>query len=480
MTRSVIKKEVFMTSVETFIRNYSKEILEENAAIFAGAGLSVSSGYVSWKELLREIADELKLDIDKEHDLVAIAQYHLNENRNRGYLNQKIIEKFANDARENEVHKILARLPIKTFWTTNYDSLIENALRNNRKKVDLKLDRASLAINVTHRDAVVYKMHGDILQASEAVITKDDYESYNFKRQLFTTTLQGDLVSKTFLFIGFSFEDPNLDYILSRIRLLLGENKRPHYALFRKVQREDYKNNEDYEYATIKQKLRIEDLTRYSISAVLIERYNEIQEILKQIENGLNLKNVFISGSAEEYGVWPINEALKLITELTKIIIKENFKIVTGFGFGIGSYIINAAVQIIDDSKNMHYDDYLKISPFPFQISGKAKEDFNKQYRSGILSQCGIAIFLFGNKKKDGIITNADGVLEEFKIAKEKNLVIIPIGSTGYAAKIVQEIVREHISEYPYLKDYADILSESIDIDEICRAVIKIIKSVQN
>ena len=87
----------------------------------------------------------------------------------------------------------------------------------------------NLSTTLSESDAIVYKMHGDYLDPSTCVITKDDYELYNEKRQLFTTALQGDLVSKTFLFIGFSFEDPNLKYILSRIRNLLDENRRTHY-----------------------------------------------------------------------------------------------------------------------------------------------------------------------------------------------------------------------------------------------------------
>lgn len=47
----------------------SKELEEGNLAIFAGAGFSRAAGYVDWKSLLKPIADELDLDVDKEWDL---------------------------------------------------------------------------------------------------------------------------------------------------------------------------------------------------------------------------------------------------------------------------------------------------------------------------------------------------------------------------------------------------------------------------
>ena len=133
-----------MVKIDNFIEKFSAEILEDNAAVFAGAGLSMSSGFVSWKELLRDIALELNLDIDKENDLIAIAQYHVNASRNRGELNQRIIDKFTKETRQSEAHKILARLPISIYWTTNYDTLIEDSLRKNNKKVDTKISQSNL------------------------------------------------------------------------------------------------------------------------------------------------------------------------------------------------------------------------------------------------------------------------------------------------------------------------------------------------
>lgn len=46
-----------------FIDSLSKELAEGNLAVFAGAGLSRSAGFVDWKSLLKPIADDLDLDV---------------------------------------------------------------------------------------------------------------------------------------------------------------------------------------------------------------------------------------------------------------------------------------------------------------------------------------------------------------------------------------------------------------------------------
>ena len=252
------------------IENFTEALLDQNAAVFAGAGLSVPAGYVNWRELMRSFASDLGLDVDREHDLIEVAQYHLNE-RSRHQINQAIVRELNRKATSTENHQILAKLPIKTYWTTNYDTLIEDALREADKNPDVKITQANLSTNIPRRDAVVYKMHGDKSQPNEAVVTKDDYEAYNDKRLLFSTALQGDLVAKTFLFLGFSFTDPNLSYVLSRIRVLLGENRRDHYCLIRRVQRRDYDTNGEFTYEKVKQELKLKDLGRYGIIGVLVD-----------------------------------------------------------------------------------------------------------------------------------------------------------------------------------------------------------------
>lgn len=65
--------------ISSFIDRYVKEIKNNSAAMFIGAGFSKSAGYVDWKNLLKDVADDLELDIDKEYDLVSLAQYCYNK-----------------------------------------------------------------------------------------------------------------------------------------------------------------------------------------------------------------------------------------------------------------------------------------------------------------------------------------------------------------------------------------------------------------
>lgn len=258
--------------IESFIKNYLNEIEENNAAIFAGAGLSVASGHVDWKGLLEEFAEDLGLKIEKEHDLISLAQYHLNKNaNNRHSLNQMIANEFHYGKKPNPNHEVLSRLPIFTYWTTNYDRLIESSLMNVGKIVDIKYNIKHLANTIHGRNAILYKMHGDVENPDEAIISKDQYEKYYHTHGAFINTLSGDLVSKTFLFIGFSFTDPNLDYILSRVRITYENNQRKHYSLMREVKRDKTDSDEDFELKKIKQELIINDLLRFNIHVILLK-----------------------------------------------------------------------------------------------------------------------------------------------------------------------------------------------------------------
>lgn len=482
----------FSLEINSFINDYIKCIKEGCAAIFAGAGLSVASGHVDWKELLRNPAKKIGLDVDKETDLVALAQYIYNKDGSKQPLAELIKNSFISCNNINENHEILAKLPIKTYWTTNYDSLIEDSLKKNGKNPDVKKSVKDLSTIISKRDAVVYKMHGDISNASDVVLIKEDYELYDLRNQLFSISLKRDLISKTFLFIGFSFEDPNLEYILSKVRILTDGYSRKHYCFFRKVNESDYSNDEEgkkkYQYDRLKQELKCADLMRrYNIHSLMVDEYSDITQILKRIEKGYKKDHVLISGSADEFEEFKIKdiEPLEFIHKLSGEISKLGCKVITGFGKGIGSAVLNGVLDYIYKTNTRKLDDHIIMRPFPLYVTSDVDlEQIKKEYRKQMVELGGIAVFVLGNKTVNGSIQIADGVIEEFELAIDNGLNVIPIGVTGYASEILWNRLIENFEKfYPdnidLKKDFELLGDSELTSDVIIKTVCKIISELK-
>ncbi len=472
----------FDREIEAFIKEFVKDLAENNVAIFSGAGMSKGAGYVDWHELLSDIADEIGLKVKIENDLISLAQYHVNERGGKAGIMKKILEEFSEQAESSENHKILARLPISTFWTTNYDTLIEDSLKEAFKVVDVKHQVQQLSNTRPKRDVVVYKMHGDVHHSADAILTKEQYEFYYRTHEHFITALSGDLISKTFLFIGFSFTDPNLDYVLSRLHFQFRENNKQHYCFIKKESKSKEDDDEIFKYKQRKQKLRVDDLKRYSIKALLVDDYTDVTSILKEVEIRFRKKTVFISGSAEEYGNWDRDQAQKFIHALSKKIVTSNYRVVNGFGWGVGSAVINGALEAIYEKPDKYSEDQLIIKPFPQFKSGKKElKELWEEYRQRMISLAGIMIIIFGNKKDgDGKVISAGGVRREFEIAVSQGLIPIPIAATRYITKeIFDDIMKSHDTYYkgvewiiPIIKELAD---EKLTPEEIIQKVESII-----
>lgn len=457
MSRDEIKRK---REVENFIIKYTEALENNSAAVFAGAGLSIPSGELSWKELLRKNAKSIGLDVDKENDLILVAQYIYNEFRTRNTISNLIKNYIDRNGKINENHEILSRLPIRNYWTTNYDTYIERSLILANKKIDVKRNVADLAVDIENTDNVIYKMHGDITMIDSTVLIKDDYEIYDKKNELFISKLRGDLLDKTFIFIGFSFEDPNLETILAKLRILLEENPRIHYCFLKKVSIKDFEDEnlkkeeriEKYEYQLNKQELKINDLLRYGIKVILVNEYNEITEILRKIERKILSKRVFISGAIEYYDDKSYFNEYKKVDDFCQILSKklysEGYKIYTGMGLGIGRSIISGVLSKIYENEKGKLTDELIIKPFP------KNRKLHSKYRKDILKECGNIIFLFGNKLENEKKKLSDGMDNEYEIAKELKLKIIPVGATEFKAKEI--LKKEKNSELEWLNTIED------------------------
>ncbi|MDO8585961.1 MAG: SIR2 family protein [Armatimonadota bacterium] len=473
-------------SREQLIRKYVSALHKGDSALFVGAGLSRPSGFVDWRALMAECGEELGLDVKREHDLVAVAQYYLNRRgRDRSGLNQLLLDEFGKPGSPSDNHKIIARLAIPIVWTTNFDTLLEDSYDAAKVRADVKKTDASIGVSLPSRDVVLYKMHGDIASPEEIIICKDDYERYAVRHQAMQNTLEADLLGKTFLFLGFSFTDPNLDYMLGHLRSLLGDSKREHYSIMRRVLRSDFPSGNDgedeFRYEENKQGLQIEDLQRYSIQTLLVHDYSDITEVLTEIEQSYYLRNVFVSGSAHEYGVYGEDAIHKLCHNLGQRLMEEGLNLVSGFGLGIGSAVIMGALSTLYQAEGAaHLEDRLVLRPFPQGVPTHERQAFYRLYREDMIGRSGFAVFIAGNRSDAAI---APGVIQEYEISRQFFKTPIPIGATGYAARQIWETLRPKIegvySGVVSAHLYDELNNSSLDPEALVNRVIDIIKLVR-
>jgi NAD-dependent SIR2 family protein deacetylase len=183
-------------------------IRKEEMILFAGAGLSLYAGYPSGNSLARIMYDNLTLTqrnaIDFTPDLLKLAEdiYNL-KSGNKNYLIEILKREFQKDPVSTEIHNILAKIPqIKTVITTNYDTLFETTNKN------LEVIRRSSDYSIANlKKQQLFKIHGDLSDTKNIILTKSDYNNFfieNKDETVFWTAVKDRLASNHILFIGYA------------------------------------------------------------------------------------------------------------------------------------------------------------------------------------------------------------------------------------------------------------------------------------
>jgi len=197
-----------------------------------GSGLSAWSGLPTWRRLLEELAafrDALGLSSDLVRreiagsDLLQAASYGfmgLTPAVRREFL-QQVCQFGA--AEPSDAHRALMELPPTCFITTNYDTLLEQALIKYRPGTVYRIvtnrqpiDQPSLLLSTSFR--FVFKPHGDIMDTESIVLTREDYRRLASTRGYTLQSMRTLLVTRPVLFIGFGLRDP--DFLMIRDALV--------------------------------------------------------------------------------------------------------------------------------------------------------------------------------------------------------------------------------------------------------------------
>lgn len=425
----------FSHEINSFIDKYVEAISNENASLFIGSGLSTAVGYPSWSQLLEDKAVDIGLDIKHEsNNLISLAQYYVNK-KQRGELEKEIRIRFKDtkDKKLSEIHKILASLPIRNWWTTNFDKLIEKEFSNDGILYSTFNSDKSLRLGGEKVQVLLHKMHGDIDDVDNVVITRRDYERYRETHEMLLAKFQGEMCSKTFLFLGYSFSDPDVNHILARMTNVYKSGARNHYCIMKRVDRTDAsREGLPLNYLKSRQECAINDFEKYGINVLLVNKYEEIKTIVLAIRDRFFKKNVFIAG-ALEYNTENKTEIQSLALNVSEWLVKNGFRIYSGFGKNFGSFVVEGAFKGCSNA-NREFEDSIKLYPFPYDSKMKYEErkKLYTELRKRMISKTRITLVICGEKLDDeNNIVLSPGIMEEVNISLEQGNIIIPVYSTG-------------------------------------------------
>ena len=418
-------------SQNMLIEEVSKALQTNTGAFFVGAGISAASKLPSWTKLVEPEAIQLGLILKPGEDLTAIAQYVVNKYvGNRGPLINQVRAVLRKHTGPNLYHHAMANSAADLIWTTNYDTLIEDAFAG----FTLAVRRSDEAIShpADGTEVEIIKMHGCLAQSNhdDLVITKEDYEDFFYRRPATAERLRTDLLRKTFLFIGYSFGDPNIQNIVVEARRLAAKATRRHYLIQKKIAPPD-----GDEQLALRQQHWMNDLRRIGIECVLIDDYAELGAILDEIALRSRGQTLYVTGSHENNN----GLAREIGHDLAKCKAPE-IVIVDGQSSGLSRDVIAA---FSEECVNQKFDlrKRLRIFPNPYAANPSFSNDVKllpmlKQVRRTLLRSTQAVIAFDGGM----------GTKMEVELAQSLgcNIIPIPLTAGGYASEL---------SEYPAVSE---------------------------
>ena len=411
------------------IARFGDYVEQRAATVLVGAGLSQGVGYPGWSGLLEDVGEALGLcDMD---DLPLLAQYYIYEHSDRE-LQHLVRERLCYDTplEPGASHEFLAKLPLAEIWTTNYDDLIERAIGDD---ADVYVEDGDLARPRAVSGCRVYKMHGSLSRArSHLIIARDHYEQYPYTHQRFWTLLQASFLTKSFLFLGFSFDDPNFEQVFRAARYPGDDIHRQHFALIRRPQ--DHRELSRFEY-------RLKDLQEVGISVGSIDEYGEIEPLLKQLEVRCRPPGLFVSGSPpgekptntdDRYPSAELGETLSAYAALLGRALADTPVAVSAAG-KLGARV---GYELLDEVART---DRYRPERFSLMRRRMAREidPPSRRYGSIVFSETSPnslrAAALAGVR---GLLAvgGGPGVSAEIKLANEQGIGVVPVGKYGGSA----------------------------------------------
>lgn len=286
-------------ALEEILTEYAAAITAGSAEIMIGAGLSAGVGYPDWNSLLDPLRKSANVP-NEVTDPPLIAEYIAHE-IGRAKFDESLLHGFKTARSPGESHLLLAelgQLGLRSIWTTNYDTLIEDVFPTAYRVFN---DNDYALMRRVVRDGRVTKIHGSLgldkngiqTWSDRPIITRSDYEGYQREHPIIWSDLKARFLTNTFLFLGFSFNDPNIEVLLRLSRTLDAKLIRsPHFALMRRETSQPSQRLQD---------LRVNDLEKSGVRVGYVDDFDKIPLFLKELRRRCIPPALFVSGPSQTW-----------------------------------------------------------------------------------------------------------------------------------------------------------------------------------
>lgn len=231
----------------TFNADLIDDLARQKVVLFLGAGVSASAdtrtgGKIKgWDAFLNAMSDKVDSALQKQvKELLGQKDY---------LLACEILQTSLGDSWENEVnqefgqaadpsplHEAIISLDQRIIITTNFDKLLETSweskigVATHFPRVATKIDANIFSMLKDHSGKYLIKLHGTIDDTASLIFSRSEYIRMAFGSATYATFLETMLLNYTFLFIGFSMDDPAIASLMEMYALRYFK-ARPHYIV---------------------------------------------------------------------------------------------------------------------------------------------------------------------------------------------------------------------------------------------------------
>lgn len=223
------------------------DLARQKVVLFLGSGVSTSaitrsgSKMKGWRDFLVGLSTsvdantsaQVKYYLDRYDYLLATEILKTSLIETWGKL---VSDEYGQVADPSPLHEAIIGLDQRIILTTNFDKLIEICWQTrigsstHLPKIISMVDERVFAILKDHNSKFLVKIHGTVDDCDTLILSKSDYIRSAYGSPAYGSFLDSLFLNYTFLFIGFSMEDPAISALLEMYARRY-PTARPHYML---------------------------------------------------------------------------------------------------------------------------------------------------------------------------------------------------------------------------------------------------------